>query len=56
MPPKAQLFRALYVFEIAEADELEMLPGDVIEVSVAHAGPYCSCAFYLFQLPLVLWC
>ena len=38
MPPKSQLFRALYAFEVAEPDELEMAPGDVVEVTVVHAG------------------
>ncbi len=32
MPPKAQTFRALYTFAVDEPDELELLPGDLIDV------------------------
>lgn len=40
MPPKVQTFRALYPFEVCEADELEMIAGDLIEVTIVHAGAF----------------
>jgi hypothetical protein len=38
MPPKVHTFRALYTFQVQEADELDMVAGDLIEVTAVHAG------------------
>jgi hypothetical protein len=39
MPPKQlQTFRALFSFRIAESDELELLPGDLIDVETVAEG------------------
>jgi hypothetical protein len=36
MPPKSLTYRALYCFTIDEPDELELLPGDLIDVDVVQ--------------------
>lgn len=40
MPPKALTYRALYCFTIDEPDELELLPGDLIDVDVVQEGEW----------------
>ena len=36
--PRVQTFKALYAFQADEADELELVAGDLIDVTVVHAG------------------
>eukprot|EP00053_Salpingoeca_punica_P014879 m.135645 g.135645 ORF g.135645 m.135645 type:complete len:505 (-) comp16565_c0_seq5:487-2001(-) len=36
----AKVFRALYAFEVDEPDELELQPGDLIDVPIVHTGDW----------------
>jgi hypothetical protein len=49
MPPKTQTFRALYAFQAAESDELDMQAGDIVDVTIVHAGLFPFGASKVYQ-------
>jgi hypothetical protein len=56
MPPKAQTFRAIYAFPVDEPDELELLPGDLIDVPIVHEGLFARQCPHVSQNRSILNC